>query len=131
MNSRPRDGGFGMIEIVVSMLLLSLLAIAFLPMLVTALRVSVSNASLSTATQLVSTQMSELRALGTTCAVLETYGNNLPSEFDAGGRKFSQTIEIDCPASDYPAKVPVTVSVSASDPVPMLAEATTLIFVTG
>ncbi len=127
----PYNAGFGMIEIVVSMMLLSLLAIAFLPMLVTSLRVSISNATLTTATQLLSTQMSELRALGTTCAALETYGNNLPSEVDAGARRFSQTIEIDCLASDYPAKVPVTVSVSAGDPVPTLAEATTLIFVTG
>ena len=120
-----------MIEIVVSMLLLSLLAIAFLPMLVTSLRISVSNASLTTATQLLSEQMSELRAQGTTCAALDAYRSSLPSEVDAGGRQFSQTVEIDCSAVDHPTTVSVTVSVSTGDSALALAEATTLIFVTG
>ncbi|WP_105033373.1 hypothetical protein [Cryobacterium aureum] len=120
-----------MIEIVVSMLLLSLLAIAFLPMLVTALRVSVSNATLTSATQLVATQMEGMRALGTTCEPLRARAATSPAVFDPDGRALQPAFDpITCPAT-YPKTVQVRVFVTEVSTSEILAEATTSIFVNG
>ncbi|MDJ0337784.1 type II secretion system protein [Cryobacterium sp. PH31-O1] len=68
------DSGFGMLEIMVSMLLLGLLAIGFLPLLMQSARVSASNATLATATQLVSQEMALLRGDDTwSCAELKKH----------------------------------------------------------
>ena len=125
------EAGFGMIEIVVSMLLLSLLAIAFLPMLVTSLRVSVSNATLASATQLVATQMENIRSIGTTCAPLRSHAATPPAAFDPDGRALQPSFDpITCPLT-YPATVPVHVFVTEVSTNEILAEATTSIFVNG
>lgn len=130
--SRPvRDAGFGMIEIVVSMLLLSLLAIAFLPMLVTSLRVSVSNATVASAAQLVARQMEGIRSLGTTCGPLATYAGTPISEFDPDGRALQPHFDtITCPGAS-PTTVKVRVYVTEVSTGQTLAEATTSVFVNG
>ncbi|TFB73660.1 hypothetical protein E3O06_07450 [Cryobacterium glaciale] len=125
------DAGFGIIEIVVSMLLLSLLAIAFLPMLVTSLRVSVSNSTLTSATQLVATQMESIRSRGTTCEPLRAYAATLPAVFDPDGRALQPRFDpIACPTT-YPATVKVRVFVTEVATSEILADATTSIFVKG
>ena len=131
LSRTAREAGFGMIEIVVSMLLLSLLAIAFLPMLVTSLRVSVSNTTLASATQLVATQMDGMRSVGTNCANLATRANRVLDEFGSPGRKLQPAVDvINCPAAGgYPTTVPVHVSVTEVSAGRVLAEATTNIFV--
>ncbi|MFC5928098.1 hypothetical protein D6T64_10345 [Cryobacterium melibiosiphilum] len=132
MDRDVEDSGFGVIEIVVSMFLLALLAIGFLPLLVQSLRVSVSNSTLATATQLVTQQMEELRALGTTCATLDTYAS---SEFStvtaAGNHVLTITVDIDCPGASvaYPTTVPVNVSVSEDMDALPIATAMTLMLV--
>lgn len=130
--SRPsREAGFGMIEIAVSMLLLSLLAIAFLPMLVTSLRVSVSNTTLASATQLVAAQMEGIRSLGTTCTALASHAATVPAVFDPDGRALQPHFDtITCPGV-YPATVPVRITVTEVSTGKILAAATTSIFVNG
>jgi prepilin-type N-terminal cleavage/methylation domain-containing protein len=63
-----RDQGFGLIEVVISMLVLAVLAIAFLPVLVTGLQQSAKNATLATATQLVNERMELVQTSGVDCA---------------------------------------------------------------
>ncbi|MDJ0347747.1 hypothetical protein [Cryobacterium sp. PH29-G1] len=125
-----REAGFGMIEIVVSMLLLSLLAIAFLPMLVTSLRVSVSNTSLTSATQLVASEMENIRSLGTTCSDLALYASVPPAVFDPDGRALQAHLHVTC-SGTYPDIAPVRVYVTEISTGTTLAEATTSVFVNG
>ena len=126
-----REAGFGMIEIVVSMLLLSLLAIAFLPMLITSLRVSVSSTTVASATQLVATQMDSIRSLGAKCGPLATYAGAPKPVFDPSGRGLQPHFDtITCP-SNYPTTVKVRVFVTEVSTGKTLADATTSIFVNG
>ena len=126
---RPsRDAGFGMIEIVVSMLLLSLLAIGFLPMLVTALRVSVSNTTMASATQLVASHLEGIRAFGSSCAQLETYPSTVPAVFDDGGLTLHVHVVVTCPTA-YPETALVRISVVGDSTVDPIADAATRIFV--
>ena len=63
------DAGIGLIEIVISMFLISLLAIAFIPVIVSALRASELNSTAATATRLVSQAIDDARSRGATdCA---------------------------------------------------------------
>jgi Tfp pilus assembly protein PilV len=64
---RDDESGLGLVEIVVSMLMLAALAIAFLPMLVQGLKTSAATATLATATQLVNQKM-EAAGATTTCS---------------------------------------------------------------
>lgn len=64
------DEGFGLIEAVVSMLIIAALAVAFLPLLITGLKQSAANSTLAFATQLVSEQMSLAQAASPSCANL-------------------------------------------------------------
>ncbi len=77
--SDERDAGIGLIEIVISMFLISLLAIAFIPVLVTALRASEANSTAATATRLVAQAIDAARAAGVTdCARAQS---TLPDSF--------------------------------------------------
>ncbi|TFD59860.1 hypothetical protein E3T39_09240 [Cryobacterium suzukii] len=131
--SRPSDveDGFGMIEIVVSMLLLSLLAIAFLPMLVTSLRVSVSNSTVTSATQLVAAQMETIRSLGSVCGPLSDYAAGTQTGFDPSDPALQARFDtIVCPGPD-PVTVQVRVYVTDGPSGDVLADAVTSIFVAG
>jgi len=64
------DDGFGLIEAVVSMLIIAALAVAFLPLLITGLKQSAANSTLAFATQLVSERMSVAHAAGPSCSAL-------------------------------------------------------------
>ncbi len=131
VNLSSRNGGFGIIEIVVSMFLISLLAIAFLPMLVTALRVSASNTTLASATQIVASEMANIRAQGTACTSLQNYAASSLTVFDRESRELRPEFDlVECPTS-YPAMLPVRVFVTDNSSGNVLAEATTKIFVNG
>ena len=69
------DEGFGLVEAVVSMLVLATLAIAFLPLLITGLKQSATNATTAFATQLVSERMS-LAQSATSCSALTLVGSS-------------------------------------------------------
>jgi len=59
-----REAGIGLIEIIISMFLISLLAIAFIPVLVSALRASELNSTVATATRLVAQAIDDARTRG-------------------------------------------------------------------
>ncbi len=68
----PRDAGLGLIEIVISMFLISLLAIAFIPVLVSSLRATELNSTAATATRLVAQAIDDARTrAAATCAAAQ------------------------------------------------------------
>ena len=129
-----RERGFGVIEIVVSMLLLGLIAVAFLPLLIKSLQVSVANATTATASQLVSGHMEQARAAGDTCSAITAYSNStLPEVVDSRGVRYQakRTIDPDpCPATvaAYPTTIRVIVSVAVVGSPVSPVTATSLIF---
>lgn len=126
----PRESGFGMIEIVVSMFLLGLLAIAFLPLLVTSMKTTVVNSSVATATQLVNQQMDQARAAGATCTLITAFGSAPLSAGPPDERGVSYLPSRDvgpCPSS-YPGTVTIKVSVSVVGAAFAPVTATTLVF---
>ena len=128
------ERGFGVVEVVVSMLLLGLIAVAFLPLLIKSLQVSVANATTATASQLVSGHMEQARAAGDTCSAITAYaGSTLPQVVDSRGVRYqtTRTIEPDpCPATvaAYPTTIRVIVSVAVVGSPVSPATATSLIF---
>ena len=128
------ERGFGVVEVVVSMLLLGLIAVAFLPLLIKSLQVSVANATTATASQLVSGHMEQARAAGDTCSAITTYaGATLPQVVDSRGVRYQPTRTINpgpCPATvaGYPTTVRVIVSVAVVGSPVSPVTATSLIF---
>jgi len=132
----PREGeaGLGLIEIVIAMFLFLLLAVAFLPLLVNGLRSSASNSTLATATQLVEQQLQKARAVGATCAAVQSFTSTVPAPVTdpRGVVLYPQVTPVaSCPAS-YPGTVSVSVKVTEGSLAgETLAEAVTLVLVTG
>ena len=111
------EGGFGMIEIVVSMFLLGMLSISFIPLLINTSKGTGMNTTIATATQIVNQEIEGARAVRSPTATT-------PSCFDV--TNFLQVTL--APVTDpgvVRARITVT-RVGYSDPV---ASATTLIFV--
>lgn len=135
VDARPRtfsgEAGFGLVEILISMFLLSLLAVAFLPLLVDALRVSVRNATIATATQLVSEQLDSVSLVPRTCAGLDAFeAAAVPTVTDERGTVYTPAREASsCPSSGYPVAVSVRVWATASSDTTLLVEATTTVIV--
>lgn len=83
---RPEaDCGIGLIEIIISMFLISLLAIAFIPVIVSALRASELNSTAATATRLVSQAVDEARSRGAADCAAAQLLNAVTDEVDAQG----------------------------------------------
>lgn len=74
-----REGGFGMIEIVISMFLIGILAIAFLPLLLQMVMISATNATRATATQVVAQQLERVGALGSSCSAVKEFAAVTPA----------------------------------------------------
>ncbi len=124
------DEGFGMIEIVVSMFMLSIIAIAFLPLLISSLQLSARNATLATATQLVNEQMDAPRlAASPTCSsllLLETAP--VPVVTERGGDELLLARDVVCPTS-FPGLATFRASVTVSGEPSPIAEASTVVYV--
>jgi len=131
-DQRPNesDAGFGVIEIVVSMFLLSLLAVAFLPLLIESMTVTVRNSTIATASQLVSQQLDEVRIIASNCADVSAFDDvAITATTDARGTVFQPHREVAaCPAA-YPGVVQVRAWVTESGDPKALAEAVTLVYV--
>jgi prepilin-type N-terminal cleavage/methylation domain-containing protein len=125
-----RDRGFGLVEVLVSMMLLALLAVAILPALVGSLKNSAMNATLATATGLVNQQLENARAHApSTCSSLAA------SDFtvtDSRGvvLKVARTVPA-CPASGYPRAISVSVAVTRAATGAAVSSVSTLVFVEG
>jgi type II secretory pathway pseudopilin PulG len=128
--------GFGMIEIIVSLFLLSLLTMAFIPVLINSQRTAGANTTIATATQIVNQQLEGARSVRSSTLtspscldVTKFLQVTLAPVVDPRGvtlqPQWSPTL---CPAS-YPGVVRVAVSVSRSGSTTPIASAVTLIFV--
>ncbi|WP_167138257.1 prepilin-type N-terminal cleavage/methylation domain-containing protein [Diaminobutyricimonas sp. TR449] len=125
----PKEAGFGLIEIMVSMFLLALLAVAFLPLLVESMRSSVVNATAATASQIASAQLDEARALQPYCDVLSGMPTTPAAVIDARGTSYQaiRTIGV-CPGS-YPGVIQISVAVTPSTEVAPIVTSTTRVYV--
>lgn len=123
---RGQDG-FGIVEVVVSMLVLAILAIAFLPVLIQGIRQSASNASTATATLLVNEKLQLAQASSPTCTNISVLAGE--EEFlDDYGVTIRVTTTVDtCPVGT--GTVEVGVVAVRTDTAATLAAAETLVFV--
>lgn len=87
------DDGFGIVEIIVSLMLLTLLLVALAPVLIQGLRASARAATIAFATQAVNERLQTARAAAQTCADFQDFiDNDLPlALFDARGVEITLT----------------------------------------
>jgi type II secretory pathway pseudopilin PulG len=128
--------GFGVIEVVISMLLLSLLSISFVPLLVNSITGTARNATIATATQIVNQEIEGARAVRSptattpSCLDLTNFLNvTIASVTDPRGVTLIPTWDATtCPPS-YPGVVRARISVSRSGSANIVAQAVTFIYV--
>ena len=124
------DDGFGLVEIVVSMLLIGVIAVSFLPVLVRALTASALNVTVATATQIINEQLDAGRASVRNCEQLLAFVSVTPAPVTDSQ---SIVLQANRSASDCnDANVnyaSITVTVTRSDTAAIAAEATTLVTV--
>jgi len=134
LNDPRDDEGFGMVEVVVSMLMIALLAIAVLPILIQGLRVSATNSTIATATQILNDKLEAARSIAPQCSLVYSTlnGTETATVVDPRGVSFRVDTVVDtCPASITTARtVAVSVSVTRIDTNAALAKATTRLLVT-
>lgn len=121
------EEGVGLIEIVISMLLLAILAVALVPILVQGLKQSASNATLASATQLANEKIEQARAwktcgdvVASTTSVTESRGVALTVDMTVGSC---------APSAENPVSVPVTVVVTRGDTGGVVTTTKTLVFI--
>ena len=133
-DARPdrTDAGIGLIEIVISMFLISLLAIAFIPVIISAIRASELNSTSATATRLVSQAIDDARSRGAADCAAAQLLNATTVEVDAQGVSISVTTSVPTVANCVAGSA-ITVTVIAINDADesVLADARTLIFLTG
>lgn len=130
------EDGFGVIEVVISMFLISLLSVSFIPLLVNSIKSTGKNTTIATATQIVNQEIEGARAVRSptsttpSCLDVTNFLNvTVASVTDPRGvtllPKWDATT---CPAS-YPGVVRARVSVTRSGSTTIVAQAVTLIYV--
>lgn len=130
------EDGFGVIEVVISMFLISLLSISFIPLLVNSIKSTGKNTTIATATQIVNQEIEGARAVRSptsttpSCLDVTNFLNvTVASVTDPRGvtllPKWDATT---CPSS-YPGVVRARVSVTRSGSTDVVAQAVTLIYV--
>jgi type II secretory pathway pseudopilin PulG len=127
---RSDEDGFGLIEIVVSMLMLAVLSVAFLPVLVQGIKQSNINATIATATQMVQDQMELARNQNPDCSDVMLLGSTAVANVTDHRGVVLQTSRTTggCPAS-YPGTILITVTVTRQDTGATVATAKTLVYV--
>ncbi|MFM2353122.1 MAG: hypothetical protein RLZZ608_528 [Actinomycetota bacterium] len=126
------DAGIGLIEIIISMFLISLLAIAFVPVIISAIRASELNSTSATATRLVSQAIDDARSQGATDCAAAQLLNATTQEVDAQGVTITVTTSVPTVAN-CTAGSAITVTVIAINDADdaVLADARTQIFLAG
>ncbi|GAA1207279.1 hypothetical protein [Rhodoglobus aureus] len=124
---RNSDDGIGLIEIVVSMLLLAILATALVPVLLSGLKQASSSATLATATQLANDELERARSW-TRCSDLDP-GNTSITDARAVELTMSTTVGSCSPSPENPVSVPVKVVVTRMDTNVVVTSTTTYIFI--
>jgi type II secretory pathway pseudopilin PulG len=126
------EGGFGLIEIVVSMFLLGLLAIATLPLLIQSMTVTTTNSKIAFATQVVAQQLQRLKDSGSSCGAVKTLAAATPVPVTRAGGNLQPYLQLNLPAGDicmapYLRTVSVRIWVTAVGSTAVLAEAYKLV----
>lgn len=126
------DEGFGLVEIVVSMLILAVIAIAFLPLLIQGVQVARQNQTIATATQLIHDQIEQARAIGT-CDALAAFGASVSqpnANFDLtrSVAHFEDDTLDPCDVT-YPGVVRLELVVTDADGSDIIVEVSTLVLV--
>lgn len=123
------DAGLGLLEIIVSMLMLGLLAIALVPMLIAGLTVSAQNTTLATATQLVAERIQLAHAAGPVCANVAALGGVSVITDPRGVELEVTTVTGLCAVGAR--TLPVSASVVRLDTLETVASASTLVYLGG
>jgi type II secretory pathway pseudopilin PulG len=131
------DRGFGLIEIVVSMFLLTLLVLSFAPVLVNTNKFTARNTTIATATQIVNQQIEAARAVRSSTSTPPTCHDitqflsvtSAPIVDPRGVTLQAQWDPVTCP-STYPGVVRVRVAVTQPGFASATASAVTFIYVT-
>lgn len=128
----PGENGFGMIEVIVSMFLISIVAMAFLPVLIQTSTVAASNSTLATATQIVAQQLEQVGASGSSCSAVKAFAATTPSAVSTARGTLQPHLFLDVPAADvcsdpYLRVVSLRVWVTGESSTAALAEAKMLI----
>ncbi|WP_165063391.1 type II secretion system protein [Marisediminicola senii] len=126
--TEPNDEGFGLVEVLVSMVILSLLAIAFVPILVQGISQSAQNAAIATSTQIVNGQLTLAGSQTPSCTAVRALASTATTTDSRGVPLKRTTTTGSCP-SVYPGTVSVKVIVVRTDTGRTVASADTLIFV--
>ncbi len=135
-NAHAFEEGFGVIEVIMSLFLLSILSISFIPVLVSSIKSTGTNTTIATATQIVNQEIEGARAVRSPTAtapscfdITQFLQVTLASVTDPRGvvllPKWDTT---SCPTS-YPGVVRARVSVTRSGSATTVAQAVTYIFV--
>lgn len=127
------DAGFGLVEVLVSMMLLTIVSVSLLPIFVTALRLAASNVSLATATQVVSEQMDLARDLAPTCDAINGWVAYPIDQLNVNDPKGNTLVvhresAVTCPAT-YPAAYRIYIYVTLQGSNEKIAEAETRIHI--
>jgi type II secretory pathway pseudopilin PulG len=138
--------GFGLVEVVIAMFILSAVAIGILPALASGMKQSVTNQTVSSATQLVDTRIDLARSQGATCSAVraligtstsvDSRGISLTTTTTATGAVTPATV---CPvvptpaptpaSTAYPTTVTLVVVVTRTATGATVARASTLVYV--
>ena len=121
------EEGVGLIEILISIMLLAILATALVPILVNGLRQASSNATLATATQLANNELERARSWKT-CSALTPGSVNITDAREVV-LAMSTTVGSCSPTPENPVSVPVTVTVTRQDTGVVVTSTTTYIFI--
>ena len=125
--AETRDAGFGIVEVIVSMFLLSIMAMAFLPVLVQSQQLARTNASIATATQLLSADLDRARQSTVTCDPLPSIDPRVEGEFTVTG----VWAGVEGCGAGVPTTLSYTSKVQITGADKFLAQAVTLILVNG
>ncbi|MCB2411667.1 hypothetical protein LGT39_02245, partial [Demequina sp. TTPB684] len=121
---REHDDGFGLTEVIISMLLITILMLSMLSVIISAMRVNVGNATKATAVQLATQRLEEARQAAVTgdCANVRAVVEDVFDTTDGRGAPLRVTGVLDCapqtPGDEHnePRLARVTVTVTTTVP---------------
>ncbi len=130
------EDGFGVIEVVVAMFLLSLLSISFIPLLVNSIKSTGKNTTIATATQIVNQEIEGARAVRSPTAatpscldITNFLSVTIASTTDPRGVTLVPRWDATTCPTVYPGVVRARISVTRSGSAASMAQAVTLIYV--
>ena len=134
--AKASEAGFGVVEVVISLFLLSLMSVSFIPLLVNSIKSTAKNTTIATATQIVNQEIEGARAVrsptATTPSCLDItnfLSVTLASTTDPRGVTLVPRWDATTCPTTYPGVVRARVSVVRTGTTTPVAQAVTLIYV--